>query len=312
MTAVQVLHLIRDLTIGGAQRSVMTLARTAGQDSRVMLYNDVADDDVAWADVVVAHVWRCAKGDPYVPVPFVAGVDPARLIVFNHDVEGYITAPCALVVVYSKAAAQRQAVDTPIEVLPGGIGLTALQRVGAARQWDDIKSLGRLSTLHDGKIAPQTIGWWPDLPVRRLIVGGAGSQLAVLRSAFAGTRIEFPGEIRPHHRPQFLTQLDLFCYQTEWHEESFGYVVLEAMAAGCVVVTEPRGALAELVVDDVTGVLVDGAAAAAGQVARLVADPALCSRLSEAGSQAAALYTSEAMQSRFGAMVSAVMSRGRG
>ncbi len=310
MTAVKVLHLIEHMTIGGAQRSVMTLARTEGHDARIVRPNEASRREAAWADVVVAHVWRCAKGDSHVPVPFVPGVDPARLIVFNHDVEGRITAPCALVVVYSEAAALRQVVEVPVEVLPGGIRLSALQRVSASRRWDKIGALGRLSTLHDGKISPRTLRWWPSLPVGRLVVGGAGVQLNALREAYAGTRIEFVGEVRPGNRAPFLAQLDIFCYQTEWHEESFGYVVLEALAAGCVVLTEPRGALGELVMNDVTGVVVDGDDAAAEQVKRLVADQARCERLSAAGSRAAARYTSHAMQSRFGALVAAVMSRG--
>lgn len=308
MTAVKVLHLIEHLTIGGAQRSAMTLARTEGHDARIARPTEVKPHEVASADVVVAHVWRCAKGDPYVPVPFVPGVDPARLIVFNHDVEGRITAPCALVVVYSEAAALRQVVDAPVEVLPGGIGMSAMQQVSTSRRWDKVDALGRLSTLHDGKIAPRTIRWWPSLPVPRLVVGGAGSQLEALREAYAGTRIEFLGEVQPRNRALFLAQLDIFCYQTEWHEESFGYVVLEALAAGCVVLTEPRGALGELVIDDVTGVLVEGDDAAAEQVKRLVADHARCARLSAAGARAAARYTSDAMQLRFGALVAAVMS----
>lgn len=309
MTAVRVLHLIEDMTIGGAQRSVMTLARTAGHDARIARPSYIVRDDASWADVVVAHVWRSARGNPYVPVPSVPGVDPARLVVFNHDVEGFITAPCALLIVYSDAAARRQVVDSPVRVLPGGIRIADLKRVSGLRRWDEVRSLGRLSTLHEGKIAPRTIEWWPSLPVRRLLVGGAGSQHQVLSEAFGATRIEFVGEIRPRNRAEFLAQIDLFCYQTDWHEESFGYVVLEAMAAGCVVITEPRGALGELVVDDVTGVIISGAEHAIDQVSLLIADPGRCTRLSESGSRAAGKYTSDAMQSLFRDMVATVVSR---
>jgi glycosyltransferase involved in cell wall biosynthesis len=255
--------------------------------------------------------WRYRKGDQHVPVPSLPGVDPARLIVFNHDVSGHISAPCALVVVYSQTAACGQIAEAPVKVLPGGIGLAGLGQVSRSRRWDQVGSLGRLSTLHDGKIAPQTIEWWPDAPVSRLVVGGQGSQFDALCEAYAATRIEFVGEVRPRSRSEFLAQLDIFCYQTEWHEESFGYVVLEALAAGCVVVTEPRGALGELVLDDVTGLLVDGSDEAAEQVTRLVADPMRCARLSAAGSRSARRYTKRAMQSSFHNMVAAVLSDGR-
>lgn len=308
MTAARVLHIIQDMNIGGAQRSVMTLMKTAGHDARIVHPTLVGRDDVKWADVVVAHVWRSRKGDPRIMVPLAAGVDPSRLIVFNHDVEGRISARCAVVIVYSESAARRQVVEAPVRVLPGGVGLEAFRRVSATRRWDKVASLGRLSTLHEGKISPRTIAWWPDLPARRLLVGGAGPQLEVLRATFAATRMEFPGEIQPRLRAAFLRQIDLFCYQTEWHEESFGYVVLEAMAAGCVVVTEPRGALRELVVDDLTGVVVDGATATIERVTHLISDPRLCARLAESGLRAAAKYTSEAMQSRFADIVAATVS----
>jgi glycosyltransferase involved in cell wall biosynthesis len=306
VSAIKVLHLIDTMTIGGAQRSVATLCRTGGHDARVARATDVAPADVGWADVIVAHVWRHRRGDPHVPVPSVP--DPTRLAVFNHDVEGHIDAACAVVVVYSAAAARRQVVDAPVEVVPGGIGLDGLRKVARARTWRSVDSLGRLSTLHDGKIAPRTIQWWPDVPVPHVVVGGAGSQDDVLRRAFLGTRIEFVGEIPPRHRTNFLAHVDIFCYQTEWHEESFGYVVLEALAAGCVVVTEPRGALPERIVDDVTGVLVDGHGAAEAAVRALAVDPERCARLSAAAMLSASAYTKRAMQERFGEVIAALMS----
>ena len=36
MTAARVLHIIQDMNIGGAQRSVMTLMKTAGHDARIV------------------------------------------------------------------------------------------------------------------------------------------------------------------------------------------------------------------------------------------------------------------------------------
>lgn len=306
MSTVKVLHLIDTMTIGGAQRSVATLCQTGGHHARVVRTGDVAQADFAWADIIVAHVWRHRRGSPYVPVPPVP--DPTRLVVFNHDVEGHIVAPCAVVVVYSAAAARRQAVDAPVEVVPGGIGLTGLREVAEARTWRSVDSLGRLSTLHGGKIAPRTIEWWPNAPVRRVVVGGAGSQGDLLRRAFAGTRVELVGEVLPRHRASFLAQVDIFCYQTEWHEESFGYVVLEALAAGCVVVTEARGALPELIMDEVSGLLVDGSEAAEAAVGALAADPERCARLSAAAMLSVSGYTKRAMQERFGDLVTAVMA----
>jgi len=307
MSRARVLHLIRDLTIGGAQRSLMTLAKTPGFDSQIALFSEVTPQQIEQVDCIVAHVWRMERGNPHVSVPQIAGADPARTIIFNHDIEGCIDAPGALVLVYSESAAQRQQVELPVAVLAGGIAVDRFRSIAAARRWERVKSLGRLSTLHGGKIAPRTVDWWVDLPISRLVVGGQGPQMDPLQSTCRDARFEFPGEIAPRDRGDFFAQIDVFCYQTEWHEESFGYVVLEAQAAGCVVVTEARGALGELVVHEHSGLIAQGFDDAAKQITGLVADTARCSRISRCASRSAARYTSERMQDRFRELVAGVM-----
>jgi len=68
-------------------------------------------------------------------------------------------------------------------------------------------------------------------------------------------------------------------------EENFPYAVLEAMAAGRPVITFDTGALAEIVVDGVTGFLVRASdeAAMADAIARLMADTNLAEALGRAG-----------------------------
>jgi glycosyltransferase involved in cell wall biosynthesis len=62
-------------------------------------------------------------------------------------------------------------------------------------------------------------------------------------------------------------------------------VILEAMAAGCPVISTRVGAIPEVVVDGVTGILVEkqNPQQLADAIMRLVDDPALRQRMGEAG-----------------------------
>jgi glycosyltransferase involved in cell wall biosynthesis len=74
--------------------------------------------------------------------------------------------------------------------------------------------------------------------------------------------------------------------------EAFGLTALEALAAGCPVVASEAGGLLDLIRHDETGLLVPpgDATALAGAVIRLIADPALRTRLSHAGRDVARRY----------------------
>ena len=85
------------------------------------------------------------------------------------------------------------------------------------------------------------------------MIGGGGSQLDTLVDTCTDQRFRFLGEIPPTLTHEFLAQIDIFLYDTEWHVESFCYVILEALAAGCVVVASSRGAIVELVQSGANG-----------------------------------------------------------
>ena len=73
-------------------------------------------------------------------------------IVFNHDWEGQYDGVVDLVIVYSGIAAAHWNGPQPVAILPGGIGLERFVTVAKARKWAFVSSVGRLSTLHPGKI----------------------------------------------------------------------------------------------------------------------------------------------------------------
>ncbi len=91
--------------------------------------------------------------------------------------------------------------------------------------------------------------------------------------------------------------------------EPFGTVALEAMAAGVPVVASRVGGLADLVVDEVTGVLVEpGDVRALREALRvLLSDPALRRRLGDAGRDRATRYSARAVVGAWEAVFSEVV-----
>jgi glycosyltransferase involved in cell wall biosynthesis len=71
-----------------------------------------------------------------------------------------------------------------------------------------------------------------------------------------GKQIEFIGEIGPNEKNEFLRRAKGLLLWLNW-EEPFGLVVAEAMACGTPVIANPRGSMPELIVDGVTGYLVN-------------------------------------------------------
>ena len=70
-----------------------------------------------------------------------------------------------------------------------------------------------------------------------------------------GGRIQFTGPVDAAMRAQLLTDADVLVLPSA--DEAQPLVILEAMAAGLPVVSTPRGAIPETVVDGVTGLLVE-------------------------------------------------------
>jgi glycosyltransferase involved in cell wall biosynthesis len=117
------------------------------------------------------------------------------------------------------------------------------------------------------------------------IVGtGEAEYLAHLHTLVAqyqlGQYVTFLGGQPKAAMPRLYQQSDIFLFTSIW-QEPFGRVLVEAMAAGTVVVGSATGGAAEILLEDVNGLTfapgdADGLAA---QVARLVASPALQQRL---------------------------------
>lgn len=97
--------------------------------------------------------------------------------------------------------------------------------------------------------------------------------------------------------PDFYRSLDAFFYRTGASTEAYGRVVVEAMAAGLPVVAHVRGGYAEVMENEVSGLLIQSQEEAYDAVIRLAADPGLCRSMGEAGKQQAlAVHGPEATQ----------------
>lgn len=86
--------------------------------------------------------------------------------------------------------------------------------------------------------------------------------------------------------PRFLSALDLLVH-TSVQPEPFGRALIEGMAAGLPVVATATGGVAEIVVDEQTGLLVPPGqpAALAAAMLRLLSDPVLARRMGDQGQE---------------------------
>jgi glycosyltransferase involved in cell wall biosynthesis len=153
------------------------------------------------------------------------------------------------------------------------------------------------------------------MPQLHLAIVGQGtlrpaleSQAAALgltgRTTFAGVRLDVPDVLRAS---------DIFVLPSTW--EGLPMVILEALAAGCPIVSTAVGGVPSAVTDEVTGILVpprDPAALAAG-LERLAKDEALRRRLAAEGKRLfAERFSAEAMARRYESLyVAACEARGQ-
>ncbi len=127
-------------------------------------------------------------------------------------------------------------------------------------------------------------------PSARFILAGEGSDEGRLReiatASKAAARIEFVGHVR--HVGPLLCALDVAVVPSL--SESFGLTAVEAMALGTPVVASRVGGLPEIVVDGVSGLLVEpgDAPGIAQAILRVLDDADLARRLSTRGSESAA------------------------
>jgi phosphatidyl-myo-inositol alpha-mannosyltransferase len=130
-------------------------------------------------------------------------------------------------------------------------------------------------------------------PGARLLIAGRGDAAAVREQVGQDLRphVALLGELTEEDKAAFLRSVDVYC-APNLLGESFGVVLIEAMAAGAPIVASDLDAFARVLEQGAAGVLVrrGDPAALAGALDGLLADPARRTELSGTGARVAAAY----------------------
>ncbi|MGY1772306.1 glycosyltransferase family 4 protein [Blastococcus sp. SYSU D00813] len=152
-------------------------------------------------------------------------------------------------------------------------------------------------------------------PDARLLIAGRGDPDALRASIAPELRphVELLGELTEADKAAFLRSVDVYC-APNLLGESFGIILIEALAAGAPIVASDLDAFAAVLADGEVGVLVrrGDAAALAAALADLLDDPGRRAELSERGRAAAWAYDWSVVARRVLAVYETVVLPGGG
>lgn len=134
-----------------------------------------------------------------------------------------------------------------------------------------------------------------------LWIGSDGPETETLKEQYKGdARIEWIGRISDEEKIERLHRAGVFCAPS-LHGESFGVVLLEAMAARTPVVASSLDGYRNVATHDVNALLVEAGDvdALASALARVLVDTRLRQRLVDAGSAHAESYSMDALADRY-------------
>ena len=138
-------------------------------------------------------------------------------------------------------------------------------------------------------------------PDVHLWIASDGPQTAELKTRFASdARIEWLGRISDSEKISRMGRASVFCAPS-LHGESFGVVLLEAMAAGTPVVASNLDGYRNVATDDETALLVEtgNVASLAAAIARVLVDSRLAARLTANGREHAQRFSMDALADRY-------------
>jgi phosphatidylinositol alpha-mannosyltransferase len=197
-------------------------------------------------------------------------------------------------------------------VIPNGVDTSRFTAGGRRSGGPTVAFVGRVDEPRKG--FDVLLRAWPAVvdrhPGARLLVVGAGARPATLRPlpAHAAERVELLGALDDEGKARVLGQTDVVVAPNT-HGESFGIVLVEAMAAGAAVVASDLPAFRRVLGDGSHGVLfpTGDPTALAGAVAGLLGDPPRAAAMGGRARCAAAAYDWTAVAPRVAAVYAAVL-----
>jgi len=185
-------------------------------------------------------------------------------------------------------------------VIPNGVDFERFSQADqTVRELDD----GKINFLYVGRFDPRKqvpalIQAFKRMAAERgdcrlVLVGNGVTYPGCLAAAglMVGRKIIFVGRVQPEVLPAYYHSADVFC-SIPTGSESFGIVLLEAMAAGKPVIASDIDGYREIVTSGREGILVrpDDKAAVARAMAELASDSKLRARMGQYGSERAKQY----------------------
>jgi phosphatidylinositol alpha-mannosyltransferase len=196
-------------------------------------------------------------------------------------------------------ATARDAVSGDFELLFNGI---EVERFAKAEAWPtDGPTVFFLGRHEERKGLDVLLAALDSMPDVRLWVAGQGPQTDSLRARTAGNeRIEWLGRVDDEEAAARLRGADVFCAPS-LHGESFGVVLLEAMAAQTPIVASDLAGYRNVATPDVDALLVapGDPVALAGALRRVLTDASLAAQLTAAGEARAAEFSMDRLAERY-------------
>jgi len=184
-------------------------------------------------------------------------------------------------------------------IIPNGVDVRFYANAKPFPEYED----GKTNILFVGRVEPRKGAMYllrayaklkPRFPQLRLIFCSAGPQIGQMRRFVRQNGLGdvlFAGRVDDVDKARFYKTADIFCAPSTG-QESFGIVLLEAMAAGLPMVASDIHGYKRVVQRNVSGLLVEpkDPDALAAAIERLICEPALRQRLGEAGARRAPEY----------------------
>ncbi len=237
---------------------------------------------------VVATFHRCGRSVPY----GLAGVWTRRLV-------QRIALRCA--VSDQAASTARSVVGGDFLIVPNAVDPTVFPPKAPHDDWVSVAFVGRHERRKGLEVLLEAFARLPRSVAARLLVAGHGPETERLSGLYpASDRLAWLGRLSEHEKLELLANADIVCVPS-LGGESFGVVLLEAMAAGAAVLASELPsykAVAEAGKDALFFAPGDAAALTHG-LEVLIGDPSLRQTLGESGRHRASLYSPSRLAQRY-------------